>query len=862
MIVEVWFDGPNEGDANDDDLDGNDEVMTKVIDLQLSGASSLGPVIVTLNPDPNFMSGGEIEETNNTTPGVLDVPPFTTDGTANSFFDLFFEVNVGGIVFHTQQPKRMESVITHKPPGPGDTYTNPTTIPLLNTDGSDSGFAIGPGSHVPNPKPIEPPFVEKDVFEQTRGVIQLQGGPLGPDPVSYNLEGSAEAHVFFEGPLEGDAKDDGDLGTGPPDGLDEVQTELVALSLASADGSVSVGLNPTQPSLGRMQEQFNVQPGRLDVHPFCDINLETSCASVQVDSFFDVFVELNVADVGILTNSQPLRLQAVITEKPPKTEYIHIVDPLDPIELFQDGVPTGIFIVDAIHDTRPPPEPVAKVRFEADTSSVSEGAGSHLVTVLLELPAGTTLGNEVRAEISVAGGSATLGTDYGINNGILSFPVGSGPGTIQQLGLSIVDDLEVEGNETADFKIQSVTGPATIGLPDMHTTTIVDNDVAQPEFRVVFEAPTSFVPEDFGRNLVGVFLEGPAGATLPAEVAVNVVVSSGGSATSGLDYTAFFAGGVVFPAGFPAGNPLQVPVDIIDDNLVEGNELAHFRIDTVSGPASIGLTDVHIMTIEDNDEAQPSFSLRFDTVASSAGEGSGSTLVRVELVGTAGTNLAVPVSVDVIDTGAGTADTAEFVLGGPAGSSPIVFNAGQPAGATRVIDIGIIDDTLLEGDETVELMLANATGATIGTPDKHTLTIIDDDLSLNAANGHYYAIVLVQAETTWPQAKAAAEQSSHMGVQGHLATIDSLEENSFIVGLPNFVGAIWLGGSQSTPNSAPDLDWAWVTGEAWSFTNWNPGEPNDNGGVEEPYLEILTSGLWNDLQDLLRQGYVVEYDTP
>jgi len=119
------------------------------VDLQLTGNSSFGPVQVTLNP--SIPSRGQIEETANTQPGRLDLPPFAPAGTANSFFDLFFKVQVGSLTFFTTQPKRMSSVITHKPPGPGDTYENLEQIPLLDVNGNPTGFSIGAGRHVPQP---------------------------------------------------------------------------------------------------------------------------------------------------------------------------------------------------------------------------------------------------------------------------------------------------------------------------------------------------------------------------------------------------------------------------------------------------------------------------------------------------------------------------------------------------------------------------------------------------------------------------------------------------------------------------------------------------------------------------------------
>ena len=148
--VHVFFEGINEGDAIDDDGDGFDEVQTEMVSMELRGNSSMGPLIVRLNP--SIPSRGEIEERANNTPGTLDIPPFTSTGLANSFFDVFLEVELpDGTVLHGATSKRMSSVITHKPPAPGDFYEDLEDIELLFPNGEPSGFFLGATRHVPRP---------------------------------------------------------------------------------------------------------------------------------------------------------------------------------------------------------------------------------------------------------------------------------------------------------------------------------------------------------------------------------------------------------------------------------------------------------------------------------------------------------------------------------------------------------------------------------------------------------------------------------------------------------------------------------------------------------------------------------------
>lgn len=139
-----------------------------------------------------------------------------------------------------------------------------------------------------------------------------------------------------------------------------------------------------------------------------------------------------------------------------------------------------------------------------------------------------------------------------------------------------------------------------------------------------------------------------------------------------------------------------------------------------------------------------------------------------------------------------------------------------------------------------------------------------------AFNGHFYKYV--RGDFTQGQASALAQAEG-----GHLATITSAAENSFLADLmaqanPGGYGG-WLGGS----DAAEEGVWRWTEGpEAgqvfWNglaagsapegqFTKWLPGEPSQYQGTEEDCLHMLTgTDLWNDIpnQYWLTMGYFVE----
>jgi len=108
-----------------------------------------GPVQIRLSAVKR--SFGLIEETANSLSGRLDLPPFAPDGTATSFFDVFFEVDIPGFpMLHNEAAARIEGVIRHKPPGSGDTYYKIVPVPLVDPNGQASGIVVKRTRHTPD----------------------------------------------------------------------------------------------------------------------------------------------------------------------------------------------------------------------------------------------------------------------------------------------------------------------------------------------------------------------------------------------------------------------------------------------------------------------------------------------------------------------------------------------------------------------------------------------------------------------------------------------------------------------------------------------------------------------------------------
>jgi len=141
-------------------------------------------------------------------------------------------------------------------------------------------------------------------------------------------------------------------------------------------------------------------------------------------------------------------------------------------------------------------------------------------------------------------------------------------------------------------------------------------------------------------------------------------------------------------------------------------------------------------------------------------------------------------------------------------------------------------------------------------------------------DGRYYEVVTDDG-VSWEDANAAANAMSFMGIQGHLATLTTAEEDEFVRDLNEGLGTskeLWVGGFQQDGSNEPGDGWQWINGELIAatntdapYTNWEVGEPNDKG--DESHLGIGLKGVytaadygWND--EHVRGnigGYVVEY---
>lgn len=133
-------------------------------------------------------------------------------------------------------------------------------------------------------------------------------------------------------------------------------------------------------------------------------------------------------------------------------------------------------------------------------------------------------------------------------------------------------------------------------------------------------------------------------------------------------------------------------------------------------------------------------------------------------------------------------------------------------------------------------------------------TIIRPDATAeNSYNGNVYMIL--KRAVSWSDASKQCEEAG-----GHLATISSAKENSFIQSLcsEEDCNQYYLGASDSLNNGI----WSWVGGESFVYTNWADGEPKKSDEGHSYLAMDCESGKWivTNGEALLQTWFVCEWE--
>ena len=343
------------------------------------------------------------------------------------------------------------------------------------------------------------------------------------------------------------------------------------------------------------------------------------------------------------------------------------------------------------------------LRFASAIYSAGEGSGAIDVTV--NRFGGTD--GAVSVNFATGTGTALADADFTTEFGTLSW--GAGDATARIISIPLLQDADFEGTESFSVTLTAPGGGAALATPSTTTISITDDDVAPTPGGLRFSSATYAVGEGAGSVVLTVErVLGSDGA-----IAVNYA-SNNGSATSAGDYTPQI-GSLSWNAGDATARTITVP--ILDDMLIEGTESFGVTLTAPTGGAALVAPSSATVSIADDDVAPPAPGLvQFNAAAYQVAESGGSIVVAVRRVN--GTGGAISVS---YATANGSATTgADYT----ASSGLLSWPAGDASDKT--FSISIATDAVVEGNETVNLTLANPTGgASLGAPAASVLTITD-----------------------------------------------------------------------------------------------------------------------------------------
>ena len=203
--------------------------------------------------------------------------------------------------------------------------------------------------------------------------------------------------------------------------------------------------------------------------------------------------------------------------------------------------------------------------------------------------------------------------------------------------------------------------------------------------------------------------------------------------------------------------------------------------------------------------------------------------------------------VDIGNCGADALDTKIAVYGGADCASPVIACADDSCGTQTKLSVAMTAG---------QTYLIRVGAYAVGGFGAGTLTIAPftplADVTDPATGIRYLAI----SATSWSGAEAFAVQ-----LGGHLVSINSQAEQDFVWSTFGQLGGVdrrvWIGFTDNGTEGA----FGWSDGTPAKYTNWNPGEPNNSGGVEDcAGVNFGDWGYWNDYDCASALPFVCEAD--
>lgn len=219
------------------------------------------------------------------------------------------------------------------------------------------------------------------------------------------------------------------------------------------------------------------------------------------------------------------------------------------------------------------------VAFGLTHFSIVEGDDTGTLTATLNI----TSTREISATYTTSDGTATAGSDYTAISGTLTFAPGQ---LVTTLGVPIIDDADVEPDETLNVVLSNPSSYAQLGTQVGAILTILDNEVVPS---AQFGSSAYRVREDTGTLTMTVTLD-----VAPQQPATLYYATTNGTAIGGQDFVPI-SGTLTITYGVTT-IPLNVP--IIYDRIYEQDETFGLVLSNPSTYLQLGAPMTTTVTIE------------------------------------------------------------------------------------------------------------------------------------------------------------------------------------------------------------------------------------------------------------------------
>ncbi|MBN1674573.1 MAG: hypothetical protein JXR37_26235, partial [Kiritimatiellae bacterium] len=346
----------------------------------------------------------------------------------------------------------------------------------------------------------------------------------------------------------------------------------------------------------------------------------------------------------------------------------------------------GVHTYTILNDDTPP-----SVEFALAASSGAESVTPAELEVLLSAESG----KEITIDYAATGGTAQSNSvDYAREDAILTFQPGE---TNLTIAVDVQDDSLDEWDETVELTLSNPIN-ASLGGNTIHTYTITDDDAEAVASLDLMDSP---LEETNDVASVTIYITPESGKT------VDVFLAVSGTATVVDDYTLTTTNLTFLPGVTNA----SIVLTSVDDSRDEDNETVVFDIDSTVDGGTGTPNQVIAQIIDDDPEPQVSFAL----TASNGDESTSPAYLEVVLSGISEKS----VSVDYTVTGgSATGSGTDYSLG----AGTLNF---APTETNKSISVTVMNDSLDEWDETIEVTLSLPSNCTLGGNTIHTYTILD-----------------------------------------------------------------------------------------------------------------------------------------